>query len=248
MPPTVLNALADALAAEPGRPLVTFYDGATGERIELSVVTFTNWVNKIANLLTDELMLDPGDTIHVDLPPHWQSGAILMGAWTAGLTVSLGAPTDNVAASVVGPGARTHADQVVGHVLACSLRPLGGPFLEPLPDGWLDFAREVPPQPDALMSVVSVGLDQTALAVLTDQATHAALAEQGAMTAKDLALGPGGRLITDANPTRPSGLVAALLAPVMVGASVVLVMNCDSEQRTKISEQERVSTSFWLTG
>jgi uncharacterized protein (TIGR03089 family) len=162
--------------------------------------------------------------------------------------VRLGAPTDDVAASVVGPAARTQPDQVVGQVVACSLRPLGGPFREPLPEGWLDFAREVPPQPDALISVVPVGLDQTALAVLTDLATHAALADQGAMTAGDLALGPGGRLITDANPTRPSGLAAALLAPVMVGASVVLVANCDSDRRAKISEQERVSTSFWLTG
>src|SRR5690606_31992912 len=32
------------------RPLITFYDDATGERIELSGVTTANWVAKTANL------------------------------------------------------------------------------------------------------------------------------------------------------------------------------------------------------
>jgi uncharacterized protein (TIGR03089 family) len=245
---TVLTALADALEREPGRPLVTFYDGASGERIELSVVTFTNWVNKIANLFADELMLDSGEIVHVELPAHWQSGVVMMGAWTAGLSVGLGAPTHDVAASVVGPAARAHAEQPRGQVLACSLRPMGGAFVEKLPDGWLDFAREVPPQPDALMSVAPIRPDDPALVVQTHSSTHADLVAQASETADELELSAGGRLITDANPARPSGLAAALVGPVLVGASVVLTANCDAEQRAKIGEQERVTAQFWLNG
>ena len=50
--PRLLDA---ALRSDPARPLVTFYDDATGERIELSVTTYANWVAKTASLLQDEL-------------------------------------------------------------------------------------------------------------------------------------------------------------------------------------------------
>lgn len=247
MPPTVLTALRDALRREPGRPLVTFYDGATGERIELSLITFTNWVDKIANLLTDELMFDPGQIVHLDLPTHWQSGVTVIGAWTAGLTVSLGPAPSDVALSVVGPGTRSASSPPIGQVLACSLRPMGGPFTEELPSGWLDFAREVPPQPDALITETEVRPDAVALHVHAAQTTHAELVEQATASADQIGLSAGGRLITDANPARPSGLSAALLAPIVMGASVVLVTNCDPSQRAAIGEQERVTSRFWLT-
>ena len=54
--------LARLLREDPGRPLVTYYDDATGERTELSVVTYSNWVSKNANLLLEEL-----DTHHLHL-------------------------------------------------------------------------------------------------------------------------------------------------------------------------------------
>ncbi|NDU76176.1 TIGR03089 family protein, partial [Actinomadura sp. DSM 109109] len=42
-------------AGDPSRPLVTFYDDAAGERVELSARTFDNWVAKTANFLVDGL-------------------------------------------------------------------------------------------------------------------------------------------------------------------------------------------------
>ena len=128
----------------------------------------------------------------------------------------------------------------VGQVLACSLRPMGGAFTEELPTGWLDFAREVPPQPDALIDVIAVGPDDAALVVADCAVDARRLDRTGRPDRRGVGLGSGGRLITDANPTRPSGLAAALLAPIVVGASVVLVTNCDAEQRAAIGEQERV--------
>ncbi len=47
--------LTQAVADDPARPLITFYDDSAGERVELSVVTFANWVAKTANLLVDGL-------------------------------------------------------------------------------------------------------------------------------------------------------------------------------------------------
>ena len=52
--------LTQAVADDPARPLITFYDDSTGERVELSVVTFANWVAKTANLLVDGLGASPG--------------------------------------------------------------------------------------------------------------------------------------------------------------------------------------------
>jgi len=65
--------LARALRTEPGRPFVTFYDEATGERVELSVTTYANWVAKASGLLVDEHGLERGQSLRIDLPPHWLS-------------------------------------------------------------------------------------------------------------------------------------------------------------------------------
>src|SRR5690606_26629645 len=62
------GVLAELLSRDPSRPLYTFYDDATGERVELSVKSFENWVAKTANLLQDGLGTEPGDRIAVMLP------------------------------------------------------------------------------------------------------------------------------------------------------------------------------------
>ncbi|MEJ7629678.1 MAG: TIGR03089 family protein [Nocardioidaceae bacterium] len=90
VPSTVLAGLALALRSEPGRPLVTMYDDATGERVELSVATFDNWVCKLANLFGDDWGLESGERISIAMPVHWRSMATTMAAWTCGLVVTLG--------------------------------------------------------------------------------------------------------------------------------------------------------------
>ncbi len=84
------TALLDPiLAADPAGPRITYYDDATGERIELSAVTLANWAAKTANFLSDEFALVPGARVSVLLPAHWQTAAVLLGAWWAGLEVTL---------------------------------------------------------------------------------------------------------------------------------------------------------------
>ncbi|HZD72980.1 MAG TPA: TIGR03089 family protein, partial [Actinomycetota bacterium] len=68
------------------RPLVTWYHAALGQRVELSLRTFGNWVAKTANLLVDELGLEPGDRAGVLLPSHWLGPVVLAACWRAGVS------------------------------------------------------------------------------------------------------------------------------------------------------------------
>ena len=44
--------LRRALADDPANPRLTYYDDASGERVELSTTTLVNWVAKTVNVLT----------------------------------------------------------------------------------------------------------------------------------------------------------------------------------------------------
>src|SRR5215203_4284402 len=81
------DLLSVTVRREPAAPLVTHYDDATGERVELSATTLDNWVAKTANLLQDEFDVGPGSTVAVALPVHWQTAAVLLGIWSCGATV-----------------------------------------------------------------------------------------------------------------------------------------------------------------
>ncbi|MBA2444326.1 MAG: TIGR03089 family protein [Nocardioidaceae bacterium] len=243
----VTTALANALAIAPGSPLVTYYDASSGERIELSVKTFENWMSKIANLLSDDLGLEAGQSIKVALPTHWQSTVTVVAAWAAGLRVI--ATDASVAAdvTVVGPTALANgAERPAGIVIACSLRPLGGAFVEPLPAGWLDFAREVTGQPDIMLVQQYISGGDIAVELAGRSVTHAELTQEALDTAARLGLRPGGRLITNANPADPTGLVSALVAPLVTGSSVVLVVGAGAAARTRIAAQEHSDCALWL--
>lgn len=142
---TTFPQLLDArLARDPGRPFVTYYDEGTGERTELSVKTYANWVAKVTNLFLDELMLDPGDGVALHLPPHWL-GPVFTGAL---LTAGLEPGDDDAPVHVVGPEPTPYAGATT---LACSLHPFGTRYPEPLTGGVQDFGLLWPGQPDALL-------------------------------------------------------------------------------------------------
>jgi uncharacterized protein (TIGR03089 family) len=144
---TVAGLLADALRRDPAGPFLTFYDDATGERIELSLTSVDNWVAKTANLLVDALDLEPGEQVLVDLPPHWQSAVIRLATGVAGGTI---ADAGRIAFFAEG-GSVPDAEEIVG----LGLRPLGGGLRSPLP-GVLDYAREVPSFGDRFAAVAPV--------------------------------------------------------------------------------------------
>ena len=150
--PTLLDR---RLAADPGQPLVTFYDDATGERTELSVKTYANWVSKTANLYVDELMLDPGEALRIDLPTHWLGPVFLGAAWTCGLALAGREPL-GAAVSVVGPEG---VEGATGTTLACSLLPFATRFRDPLPAGVIDHGALWPGQSDVFSPVDAADLE-----------------------------------------------------------------------------------------
>jgi uncharacterized protein (TIGR03089 family) len=143
--PTLDRLLADALAADPSGPFLTFYDDATGERVELSLTTLANWVAKTANLLVDELDLEPGESVAVELPPHWQTAVIRLAVGVAGGRVAdAGEVRGSARIAFFAEGApEPDAEEKVG----LGLRPLGGGLRTPMA-GVLDYAREVPSHGD----------------------------------------------------------------------------------------------------
>jgi uncharacterized protein (TIGR03089 family) len=145
---TFPQVLARLLATEPGRPLVTFYDDATGERTELSVTTYANWVAKVSSLLADELDVEHGSRLLVDLPTHWLGTVVLGAAWGCGLEVVWDGEADAV---VTGPAGLDRWAAVAARipVVGSALRPLAGRFPDGVPEGVHDLGVEVWSQPDA---------------------------------------------------------------------------------------------------
>jgi uncharacterized protein (TIGR03089 family) len=130
--------LAGALRVDPGRPLLTMYDDATGERIELSVTTFANWVFKTANLLIDELMLEADELVTLDLPAHWQPAVIQVAVLVAGGQLS----RDPARITFWLEGTELPTDPVVEEIVGLSLRPMGMGLVA-TPPAVMDYAVDV---------------------------------------------------------------------------------------------------------
>ena len=231
--------LTRVLKEDPGQPLVTFYDDATGERVELSRITYANWVAKAASLVVDEHGLTRGDALRLDLPPHWLGPVFLGAAWTAGLVVSDSEEPDAV---VCGPESVARWAERAGTipVLACSLLPLGVRFADPLPAGVHDVGVEVWSQPDAFMPDDPPGGTDPAYRLDGREVTQAEL--WSAAAAGDL-IADGGRLLTVANPTSPTG-VASFVEPLARSGSLVLVARADRERLEATYVAERATARF----
>jgi uncharacterized protein (TIGR03089 family) len=239
--PAVLSRL---LRSDPGRPLVTFYDHASGERVELSVTTYANWVAKTASLLVEEHDLERGQRLHVALPTHWLGPVFLGAAWTVGLEVQpegAGGRSDAAAAPdavVCGPAGLAHWGPRAGElpVLACSLRPLGVRFAEPLPEGVHDVGADVWSQPDAFAPYDPPQDDDPALPGVTQGEMWEAAAAGSLLT-------DGGRLLTEANPASPPG-IASFVEPLARGGSLVLVAHADPGRLDATYADERATARF----
>lgn len=240
---TPADLLRSALAADAGRPLVTFYDDATGERVELSVATFANWVAKTANLLQGDLSAGPGDRVALLLPAHWQTAVWLLACSSVGAVADVGG--DPAAADVVvsGPDTLDVARACRGERLALALRPLGGRFPR-TPEGFADYAAEVPGQGDRFAPFAPVDAEDPALIVAGAEYSGAEVVDRALADAPALGLtGPGTRLLSGLPYDTWAGLSAGLFAPLAAGGSVVLCRNLDrldAEGLARRVESERV--------
>jgi uncharacterized protein (TIGR03089 family) len=237
--------LADALRTDSGRPLITFYDDATGERVELSVATFANWVAKTANLLQDDLGAQPGDRLALLLPAHWQSAVWLLAAFSTGVVVAPGGDPAGADLVVSGPDTLDAARACPGERVALALRPLGGRFPQP-PAGFADYAVEVPSQGDRFTPYAPVGPGAPALELPGGGAvlTAGEVVDRALASADALGLDRGSRLLSGLPYDTWDGLAAGLLAPLAVDASVVLCRHLDAlsaEQLARREDAERVT-------
>ncbi|OIK07369.1 TIGR03089 family protein [Streptomyces monashensis] len=241
---TPADLLASALAADPGRPLVTFYDDATGERVELSVATFANWVAKTANLLQGELSVEPGDRVALLLPAHWQTAVWLLACASVGALADVGGEPSAADVVVSGPDSLDAARACRGERIALALRPLGGRFPQP-PDGFLDYAVEVPGQGDRFVPFAPVDADAPALIVAGAEFSAAEVVQKAVADAAELELtGPGSRLLSGLPYDTWEGLSAGLFSPLASGGSVVLCRHPDrlgEEALAQRIESERVT-------
>jgi len=220
------------LRADPVGPRITYYDDATGERIELSGATLANWAAKTGNLLRDEMGAGPASRVAVLLPAHWQTAAVLFGVWWIGAEAVLGAADADVAlctADRLGEADGTGA----GEVAVLSLDPFGRPSPD-LPIGVTDYATAVRVHGDQIVPERHPGpalAGRSVDEILADCERSSAARE---LTSSD-------RVLSTASWTRPEELVDGLLSILAVGASLVQVANPDPAMLQRRIETERVT-------
>jgi uncharacterized protein (TIGR03089 family) len=236
--------LAAALASDPAGPLVTFYDDASGERVELSAATLANWVAKTANLLQDDVGLLPGDRVAVLLPAHWQAAAVLLGAWSAGAVVTVDV-TGAVAAFT--DARRAAAAAAVPEVFALSLASLGRGFDAGLPPGARDYVVEVRAHGDRFAPRSPVPDDAPALDLDGMVSTGADLVEIARRRAAELGLFDHDRLLSTLPWEEPADWVDGLLVPLAARATLVLCAHTDPEALVRRVSAEHVTATLGAT-
>ncbi|OBI72196.1 TIGR03089 family protein [Mycobacterium sp. E740] len=231
--PTVSGAILDPLmASDPAGPRITYYDDATGERIELSTATLANWAAKTANLLRDELGAGPSTRVAVLLPAHWQTAAVLFGVWWIGAEVVLGGQAD-IALCTAERLADADAAVGTGEIAVLSLDAFGKPAAD-LPVGVTDYATAVRVHGDQISPERAPGpaLDgRTVDEVLTAAAESAAT--QG--------LTPSDRVLASTGWDTADELIERLVAVFAVGASLVQVANPDTTLLDRRRQTEKVT-------
>ena len=237
METTIPAAFAAAVRRDPTTPLLTWYDDATGDRTELSGATLDNWVAKTANMLVDGVGLGAGDGPAVLLPPHWQTAAVLLGCWAAGLAVDTAPSRSRSRCCSPPPDAVDAGGRLAGRrPVRAGLLPLAMPLRE-VPPGWHRLHGRGPRLRRPLPASHR-GADDRALAGPVEL-SHRAVLREATSAPSSWASGrrPGaGRRRA---PTRTR--VDWLLAPLVAGAAIVLCGNLDPAKLTGRSPAEQVT-------
>ncbi|HOF62659.1 MAG TPA: TIGR03089 family protein [Dermatophilaceae bacterium] len=228
---TVLPAL---LTADTAAPRLTYYDDATGERVEFSAKVLANWTAKAANFLVEEAEAGLSTTVGLVLPTHWRAMYWALASWSVGATVVVGsdAPeaevvvTDDadIAAAAVRSG--RYAVLVTLAALARS-RP-------DTPAGATDEARELASYGDVFAPIDRPAASSAALRWEDGEAAYRTTT---AALVTSTPLAPGTRVRV------PDDLSAALRTAIAAwhgGGSIVIVRNALSDQAHRLAA-ERVT-------
>lgn len=229
--------LGPRLDSAPTAPSITYYDDATGERIEVSAVTLANWAAKTGNLLRDELGAGPGSRIAILLPAHWQTAAVLFGLWWIGAEALVGGESDTAGADVALCTAERldEADAAVGagEIAVLSLDPFGRPVAD-LPVGLTDYATAVRVHGDQITAERAPG------PALNGRPVEEVLTAAG-LAADAAGLQPGDRVLSTADWLSADDVVRHLLAVYAVGGSLVQVAHPDPAALERRVAMEKVT-------
>ncbi len=226
------------LDADPVGPRITYYDDATGERIELSAVTLANWAAKTGNLLRDELGGGPASRVAVLLPAHWQTAAVLFGVWWIGAEVALDGHEGTAADIALCTAERLdEADATgAGEVAVLSLDAFGRPATN-LPIGVTDYATAVRVHGDQIVAEQHPG------PALAGRSVEQVL-DACQKTAAAMALTADDRVLSTAPWSTPDDVVDGLLSVLAVGGSLVYVAHPDPAALPRRTETEKVTRSL----
>ncbi|MCG7243320.1 MULTISPECIES: TIGR03089 family protein [unclassified Corynebacterium] len=143
-----MELLAHLLNADAATPRLTVYNESTGARMDFSAQTLDNWAAKIANMLEEELDLEPDSTIAIDVPTSWQAAVIALGALAAGPTFDFGESAALADVVFTSPSRYLAAQerQPQADIVLISDDPFGRGIVESggdLPTGAIDFGPTV---------------------------------------------------------------------------------------------------------
>jgi uncharacterized protein (TIGR03089 family) len=192
-----VQALQVRVNRDPASPLLTHVDAGAGTRIELSGVTFANNVAKTANLLRDEVGLDSGDAVVIDLPAHWQCAVWAVAVWSVNARLTF----DRGPARVLITSDANASTEGVDEAFITALHPLGAPWPGATPPGMSDWS----------------------VAMRTHGDVFAAESLEDVAVVEDQRITAGARVLL-ADPTN-SQLIDVLGTVLVAGASLVLLTN-----------------------
>lgn len=239
---TLASLLVQRIRTDGANPFVTFYDLDSGERTELSAVTFGNWVDKTAGFARDELDLQIGDRVHIVLPLHWHTLVWWAACARAGLIVT----DDDADVHVVGPEETKWADaraSGASQIVAVSLQPWARGFTSPLPAPLIDFADQVRLFPDVFAEPIPDSRSRVVEGRNTS-ADHSQLIEIAQRRLADGSVAAD-RILVPESPVASADLVDAvaelLVTPLLASASLVLVRHPERGDLATIEAQERTT-------
>jgi uncharacterized protein (TIGR03089 family) len=220
------------MASDPAGPRITYYDDASGERIELSTATLVNWAAKTGNLLRDEMGAGPSSRVAVLLPAHWQTAAVLFGIWWIGAEVVTAGEAE---VALCTADRLTEADDAVGvgEIAVLSLDPFGKPVPD-LPVGLTDYATAVRVHGDQIFPEPDPGAALDGRSVVDVLAGAKASADAQGLSAHD-------RVLSSAAWDTADEMIANLLAVLAAGASLVQVANPDVALLDRRRQTEKVT-------
>lgn len=242
---TVASLLVHRAQRDPARPLITYLryaDGNITERMELSAASLANGAAKAAGLLRDELDVQPGDVVDVDLPLHWQA-SVWIGALA--LTGAIARPWQIDSNTLTVIDTARVSDAPGTDVIGVSLAAFGMPCGRNLPNNVIEAAVAARAHPDTFAPFVWPAADDEALQLHGARYSNTQLLTAATLVVQETKLRPGGRLLVSRSDWTIGSLDAWLLllaVPLVADAAVVLVDNGESPPLIDVSGEAITAT------